>query len=247
MISVITPTIRTVDLNASCLKKQVYRDFEWVVVSPYKADKLFEDISQVPFLTLISEPEKRKNDIWGFNKAMNKAILWARGDLIVSYQDLIWIPPDALEKFAFHYKNDPRSCVTGVGHIYSDLDENEKPINQVWEDPRIRTDLGTFYPCMANDWELNFCSAPKKAFYDIGGFDEELDTHFGMDNISICERMDAVGYKFFIDQSNICRGLKHGRPKDWDEKHAMRGFYQERKSQLIKDGKWPKLSYLKNG
>jgi hypothetical protein len=162
---------------------------------------------------------------------MNLALKKAKGELIVSYQDNIWIPPQGLDKFWEAYKS-TGGCITGVGHIYEKLVDG-KPENQVWTDPRMRTDLGTFYECMPNDWELNWCCAPKKAFYDIGGFDETMDRLYGMDNVDVAQRMDKKGYKFYIDQTNECRGLYSERRPDWDKKHWLFNGFNERPNKTI--------------
>lgn len=220
-VSVITPSVRPEGLNilAKCLKRQTYRDNEWLVCAPSAlGDKIHKDAKFIP------EPPLNKGDVWGFNKAMNALIKEAKGELIVSIQDFIWFPPDALEKFVFHYK-DLGACVSGVGHIYSpEIDVMGKPYNRVWTDPRIREDHGSIYECFPQDVEFNFCAIPKQAFYDIGGMDETMDQKFGMDNVDAVFRMDKVGYKFYLDQTNECRGIKHGRPEGWDEKHWMHTF-----------------------
>lgn len=204
-ISVIIPTVREVDLNEKCLKKQTFTDFE----------------------VIIARPEgKPEGCVWTFNRDMNTALKKAQGELVVSYQDKIWMHPTGLEKFWEAYKATGQ-CVSGVGHIYQSLDEYGKPENRVWSDPRMRTDLGTFYECMPNDWELNYACAPLKAFYDIGGFNERMDEYYGMDNVDVALRMDKKGWKFYLDQTNECRGLYHERNPKWDELHWMHhGFYE---------------------
>ena len=242
-VSCITPSIREDGLEVvrrSLDKQTLPRGrWEWIVVSPFKyhqADKWVED------------PPKLKNDFWVLNKAYNKAIRASGGELIVSWQDWIWAPTDALEKFLFWFdKKGDKWAVTGSGHQYQRLNEFLKPVIQVWDDPR-RSGMkkhGEAHECFPVDWEINFASAPKKAFYDIGGFDEGLDSlGFGMDNVSVCERMDKLGYRFWIDHSIECRGVKHGRHKDWDKYHNMHGNYEKRKSVLLDKGDWPKLNYL---
>lgn len=209
-ISVIIPTIRgeeAIALNRTCLKRQTFTDFEVIIQE-----------AERPIPTGLR---------WTFNRDMNKALRRSTGELIVSYQDNIWMPPDGLEKFWYWYTN-KGACISGVGNIYKRLDELGKPIEQVWTDPRIRTDQGSMYECYPQDWELNYACAPRRAFYDIGGFDESMDVFYGMDNVDVARRMDKLEYKFYLDQTNECRGIYHDRKEDWDTYHWMNHGFSER-------------------
>lgn len=229
----ITPTVRVQGLSQvkRSLSKQTFRDFEWIVISPndisIEADKVLKD------------PPKNKGDYWSFNKAMNYAIENSAGDLIVSIQDYTEFDPEGLEKFWFYFTNGyERALISGVGDKY---DEDG---NTIWVDPRHTTQYGTFYECMPNDIEFNYCSIPKQAFYEVGGFDEHLDRFAGMDHISVQERLNDIGYKFYLDQTNKSYSLHHPRLDMWDENHAMHGGYTDRKKELIESGRWPVLNYL---
>lgn len=235
MISVITPTARQdgIDVVAKALRRQTYRDFEWIIISPNGVSHKQADL-------LLEDPPKNEGDYWSFNKAMNKALRRAKGDIIVSVQDYTFFDPDGLEKFKFHIKKNPKAVISGVGDKYND----ENFVTKVWEDPRKRKDYGTFYECYPNDIEFNYCALPKKAFYEVGGFDEYLDKYAGMDHISVQERLDDIGYKFYLDQTNESYSLTHGRLEGWDNNHAMHGGYQQRKASLKAKGKWPRLDFL---
>lgn len=236
MITVITPTIRPEGLNLveKALKRQTYKDFEWIVISPQHVNiKGFRRIDK-----LLSDPPKTDDLVWTLNRAYNKAIKHSQGDLIVSWQDWTYSNPEALEKFEFHYFNNPNLIVSGVGNKYSSTNW----IEIVWKDPRERDDQGSFYPCYFSDIEGNFCSVPKKAFYDVGGFDEELDKYFGMDFYGVLERMSIAGkWDFHLDQTNKSYSLSHGRPDNWEEKNALHGPYQEFKKKYLAN---PRLKYL---
>lgn len=233
MISVITPTVRPEGLEQvlSSLKRQTHTNYEWIVISPLE---LIVD----PSARFLKDPPKNEGDYWTFNKAMNRAIEEAKGELVVSIQDFTSFSPRGLEKFWYYFTNGfDRALVSGVGDKYEEG-------KRVWSDPRKRSDQGTFYECYPNDVEFNYCSIPRKAFYEVGGFDEELDKYAGMDHISVQERLDAIGYKFYLDQTNETKSATHGRLPGWEENLALRGPYQKRKQQLISEGKWPVLEYL---
>jgi len=160
----------------------------------------------------------------------------------VSWQDFTFADPYALEKFWFHYEREPNVLVTGVGNKY----EDDTWAVKNWQDPREREDFDSYYECFPNDVEWNFCSCPRKALYDIGGFDEEMDfLGFGMDGVGVNERIDRLGgYLFKIDQTNKSYSLGHGRPEGWEDNNLLHGGYFERKDDLKKEGRWPILDYL---
>lgn len=235
MISIISPTVRPegLEMVSKSLKRQTNKDFEWIIITP-NPDKVVGLDAIV-----LQDPPKEEGDYWTFNKAMNNAVEKAKGELIVSIQDYTGFLPEGLAKFWYFFENGyEKALVSGVGDKYNEAGQ------RVWSDPRKRTDQGTFYECYPNDIEFNYCSVPKQAFYEVGGMDEYLDKFAGMDHISLQERLDAVGYKFYLDQTNESKSLVHDRLPEWDDNHAMHGGYLERKKYLIGEGKWPYLNYL---
>lgn len=237
MITIITPTVRPegLDLVKKSLIRQTHKSYEWIVITPSPDNMLglSDDV------ILLEDPPKKEGDYWTFNKAMNKAVATAKGDLIVSIQDYTGFKPDGLSKFWYFFTNGyDRALISGVG------DKINEAGQQVWSDPRKRLDQGSFYECYPNDVEFNYCSVPKKAFYEVGGMDEYLDKFAGCDHLSLQERLDAVGYKFYLDQTNETVSLHHGRLPGWEDNLALKGPYQERKRNLIERGIWPYLSYL---
>lgn len=236
MITVITPSnrdIKGINVVGRALMRQTFTDFEWLIGAPDKPKGVFVEFKYV------ADPKKKLDDYWVLNKLYNKMIKRAEGELIVSIQDYTSFTPQALEKFWFHYQNNPMSVVTGVGGKY--VDDNF--ISQVWQDPRERLDQGSFYETTYDNIEFNFCAVPKKAFESVGGFDEVLDRFAGMDGYSVVDRLNMLGeYKFFIDQTNKSYSLVHGRYDEWEERNAIHGPYQERREHYL--AKSPKLRYL---
>lgn len=239
-ISVITPTIRKegLDLVIKSLMKQTFKDFEFLIVSKYN---WIEGIDGVNF-RWISDPGKKSGDVWSLNKAYNAGIKATKGELIVSWQDFTYGKPNTLEEFWKHYEEEPNTLVSAVGNKY----ESESWDVMVWKDPRIRDDMESFYPCYFQDLEWNLAAIPKKAIYDVGGFDESMDRVYGLDAFSVDERIwELGGYDFKLDQSIKSYSLPHERYFDWDEKNAMNGTYEEIRREHEEKGEWPVLKYLK--
>ena len=232
MISVISITSRYggIDTNWSSLRRQSFTDFEWIF-----CDTLYERRKEAVLkytkgdsrvVHFKQTPKDDKSRTW-LAHAENQAVRQAKGELLVFVQDYIHFKPDTLEKFWSHYQTDNKVFVSGVGHqygkpgkddifnkeglitVFKEPFENEPQI-VVWQDPRIREDLGTYYKSMPNDWEVNFCMCPTKMLYDVGGFDEEYDyVGFAWDNVSVAQRAFKLGYEPYLDQSIKSYSIRH--------------------------------------
>jgi len=241
------------ELVGKCLLNQTFEDWEWIQVTPLTNTLVLKNTKVIP------EPKANPGDVWNLNKAYNAGFRACEGELIVSIQDEVWFPEEGLEKFWMCYQEEPKGCVTGVGDKYQRLDDFGKPEVKLWADPRKYNTGFSFYEVNPNDWELNYASVPTQAMYDIGGFDESFDGHYGWDNVDVAIRLDHFDYKFFIDKSNESRSLIQTRPADWEEKNAYAGnaerdtvkmnnsfFMKIQKERAA--GRYPfKMEYLKRG
>lgn len=239
-VSVITPTIRKDGLKVveTGLKNQTFKDFEWLICSPFEPDNV-----KIPYRWI---KDDYKGGFWSLNRAYNALFRESAGSIVITLQDWIWIYPNGLDKFV-QAVSKHAAMISGVGDQFCELDQYGKPVFQVWGDPRRTSEFGSFYECFWEDCEWNYAGFPKKLIYDIGGMDEELDfLGYGGDQYQVCERLSESGVKFFLDQTNESRTLRHGRVKDWDHNHVLlNGMYDRRKTVLIQEGKWPILDYLK--
>lgn len=231
LISVLTPTVRGEGLKLveKALSRQTL-DFEWLIGS-----KVNPQIKSAIWVE-----DDFKGGVWSLNRIYNKMIKKSKGSLIVSWQDYTSCKPDTLEKFAFHFKNEPKTLITAVGNKYSD----DKWIVKTWQDPRQREDQGTFYPCYSSDIEFNLASIPRQAFIDVGGFDEDLDyIGYGMDGFSVADRLNLLGgWDFKIDQTIKSFSLEHGRlSKDWDKLNVLGEKYNKRRDLYLAN---PHLAFL---
>ena len=221
-ITVIIPTIRDASLNERCLKRQTFKDFETIIQRPTRP--------------------KPEGYFYQLNYDYNQAVKKAKGELIISYQDMIEIRPDCLERFWEHYKTNAKAIVGAVGDQYSSFD----PPVKVWIDPRKRLDQGSFYECLEEDVEYTLCSIPKQAIFDVGGFDEYFDHYPAISEKELNARMYKAGYKFYLDQSIEYRAIHHPRMTDnWDEKYNEGCIYYAKCLEEIKEGKRLTLDFLK--
>lgn len=234
-ISVITPTIRKegLDIVRLALKNQTFRDFEWIIGSPFDPD-ISGAISVIDYFD-------GDNTI---NRVYNALIRESKSDCIVTLQDFTYIKPDALERFWFHFLDNPKRIVGAVGNKYTSVYPELGAI--IWKDPRIRLDMGSFYECMWQDVEWNCAMFPKQAILDVGGFEEKMDRYWGLDGYNVNERLEELGgYVFYLDQTINTYSLSHGRVDTWDQNNWMKDDrYVLLKKDLAAHGKWPNAGYL---
>lgn len=221
-ISVIIPTIRDISINESSLSRQTFQNFETIVVRP-EGEK-----SQGLFYTLCRD----------YNRGFKKA----KGELIISYQDMIEIRPDTLERFWNHYQINNKAVVGAVGDQYSMFD----PPIKVWIDPRKRTDFGSFYEVDPIDIEFTLCSIPHQALSNCGGIDEEYDKGAAVGEKEMMLRIDRLGYRSFLDQSIEYKALHHPRlTSDWDVYYKISSdLFAEHSKQLQEGTRKLKLDFL---
>lgn len=245
-ISVVSPTIREPGLNIvkRALENQTFDDFEWLVGSPFVLKKNY---TKLPFKWIEDDFEFGH---WTLNRMYNKLFKNCEGELIVTLQDWIWVEPDGLQKFWDNYEK-TKGIISGVGDQYEKEGKYGKPEIKIWSDPRKTDKYGSFYECMPNDVEWNWAAIPKAAIYAVGGMDEQLDFEgFGGDQLQIGERMDALGWRSFLDQTNESFTIRHDRKdyggqQEWDDNHVLfNGKYLKRRQFLIESGQWPVLPYL---
>ena len=169
------------------------------------------------------------------SRAMNRMLRRAKGDLIVIHQDYIRSPDKALERVLEAHRLSPRTLYT---YPVSKTHASYADLKRDW---RSQTDGEIPY----YQWETDFASAPRQAFLDVGGYDEEFDQGWSWENANLAHRASKAGYLFRCDQELECVAWDH----DAEMTHPFRGKNenQERNKQksleIELDGKW-KLNYL---
>jgi hypothetical protein len=229
-ISILTPTVRKAGLNmvVKAIKNQTFKNYEWLIGSPFDPD--------IEEAIWVKDDFPVGIEVWSLNRIYNKMLRHAKGRLVVSIQDFTYAKPDTLEKFWFHYQQDHKNIVSAIGNKYSD----DSWIVETWHDPREKG--VSFHKVPFNEIEFNLCAVPKKAFFDVGGYDEWLDKYYGMDGFSVVDRINMIGgYEFYLDETIKSYSLEHGRLKDWDKKNALGDIYNSRRTFYFEK---PHLKYL---
>lgn len=163
------------------------------------------------------------------NTAMNRMVRRAKGEYIVSVQDWIRLPETALEDFVKALDSEKAFYTAPVGKV----DKWGEEPRWDWRAHRSPTDELNFM-----EWEICCGACPKAALVEIGGFDEELDKHWGFDNVNAGLRAQLAGYKIRCLPHIKAVAIDH----DKKEKHPFRGkqnaeFHNERLN-IIRKGEW---------
>lgn len=169
------------------------------------------------------------------NVAMNRMLTRARGEIIVSLQDWCKITPNALEKIDdLHRMTEKTAFTYPVLKVDTFQDEHYRGD---W-----RPNKNDFIPYY--QWETDFASAPRQMFFEIGGYDEDMDQGWSWDNVNVAHRAKMAGYAF------RCYPFIQAIVWDHDkfEKHPFRGKNEnveriKKKQVEFEKGNW-KLRYL---
>ena len=200
-------------------------------IIPVKAcleEQTFKDFEHI---IKLSEP-KEKCDLC---KKLNEALKEARGKWIVMLQDWITILPDGLERFL--KVADENKFITGSMGITSDW----KIIKWDW-----RAYRQGFQEIEYQEWEEDWAIAPKKAFYELGGYDEEYDNYWANENVNLAFRAKKLGYSFWVLPSNKAVQFAHDKFSSHPFRSRWNPDFHNYKIKKIKIGEEPiKLNYLK--
>lgn len=222
MISVLTPTIRPqfLGITKNALDKQTYTDFEWLVEVGLEGRGF----------TLPAD--------------FNKMLARAKGDTIVILEDCTRVPPDALSVIS-KLDHEKKAYTFPVGKIQ--VGHDESVYDEVAWDWRKSTGKarGTNALPSPSHWEIDFSSAPKSLFFDVGGFDEEFGKGWSWENVELAYRASKLGYEFFVETGTEGIAFDH----DTHMAHPFRGKRENNdvranQSRVMADAGRIKLGYL---
>lgn len=164
----------------------------------------------------------------------NKLIRRANGDRIIMLQDCIKVPDNFVEEIR---KLDHNIAYTfPVGKV-KNWDDSPK-----WDWREIKQLVGKIDP---HAWEIDFGSAPKSLFYDVGGFDEDFNNGWSWENVEIAYRAEKAGYKFELSQVVSGVALDHDAIEEnpFRNKKANNDKRAEETRQRCNLGDW-KMDFL---
>lgn len=108
MVSVVTCTAKphpNLNFMVDCLKSQIYSDFEWVIIDRLLMDRpagLYEEIRSACEFDVIVKPPLpsiyHEFNLPDISNARNTGILNSSRDIILWYDDNMWIAPDHISK-----------------------------------------------------------------------------------------------------------------------------------------------------
>lgn len=211
-ISILTPTIR----GQEALKPNA----ESIASFTFPADE---------FEWLTEEGDGTQHDL---NAAFNRMLRKAKGELIVFMEDYTKATTNGLIKFWEAYQKEPNIFWTAP--LGKTLDW--KTIEWDW---RAHSDAKeTPYNC----WEIDWGAAPKKALFEIGGFDERLDQYWSGDNVNVAYRAYLNGYKFKNLFDNPAVAFDHDKRMEHPFRKNFFPAFLDKKLEEFKAGE--KLTYI---
>lgn len=195
-VSIISPTIRMeglIPLQKS-LEEQTFKEFEWL---------------PRPSLTRFGSD---------LNYQMNQAIMEAKGELLVFYQDWMMIHPKAIESIWTLYKeNIKKGWTFPVGKVVEKYIEGGEV---TWDWRHAGEDRRETKPW---NWEMDFACLPRQDVIDVGAFEEDMDgTGIGWENCVIAYKLfKKKGFTFHVKQGEEFQGYVWDH--DAHEEHPYKG------------------------
>lgn len=170
------------------------------------------------------------------SRAFNRMIRRAKGEWIAILQDYTKIKPDGLERFL--EIADPKKLYTGA--VGKTLDWK----NVKWDWRKS----GKFREIEYRHWEIDWGFAPLQAFKDVGGFEEEYDQFWSIENVEVAFRMSKLGYKFYVMPDNKAIHYDHDKVFKHPFREKYNPMFHSARIQDIEMGNKPiKLDYLTTG
>lgn len=188
------------------------------------ASQTFDD-----FEWLIEEGGGTKHDL---NAAFNRLLRRAKGELIVFMEDYTKATTNGLGKFWEAYQKDPTVFWTAP------LGKTEDWQTIHWDWRAYQDAIDTTY----KSWEIDWGCAPRKALFEIGGFDEELDQYWSCDNVNVGYRAYLNGHSFKNLFDNPAIAFDHDKHIPHPFRKNFNPTFNQQRMDSFKPGE--KLPYL---
>lgn len=225
-VTVYTPTIRKGfwNLMTENLKRQTYKNFEWIIVDDFPEDraKIAQKYAQESGLDIkyYRGKERKIKRNYALVNADNTAMQVAQGELLVFLQDFILIEPTAIEELVNLHRKNPDALLAPCDIYYHpkvkpDVDkedwfngETDVKGEFAWANPRIQG-IGLRETSNPFEFEMNWGAIPVKVLRDLGGFWEFFDFGLGFNNTSIAYSALKAGYRIIVDDNNVATCIDH--------------------------------------
>lgn len=125
-----------------------------------------------------------RNNGYQLPKALNRLLKRSKGEIIVMLQDCITVDDNFLQHVVDTYTGDFVTYPLGK--------KNGDNIDWDWR-------KGNNNIIQPQEWEADLAVAPRKAFFDIGGYDETYCDGWSWENVEVAYRAKAAGYNFICD------------------------------------------------
>lgn len=231
-VTIYTPTIRKGfwNLMTENLKRQTYKNFEWIIVDDFPEDrgKIAQKYAKSSGLDIkyYRGKERKIKRNYALVNADNTAMQVAQGELLVYLQDFILIEPTAIEELVRLHRKNPDALLAPCDLYYhpkvkpnvesEDWFNGETDVKGefAWANPRIQG-IGLRETNNPFEFEMNWGAIPLKVLRDLGGIYEFYDFGLGFNNTCLALRALKAGYRIIVDDTNIATCINH-----WD---ALKG------------------------
>jgi len=238
-VTIYTPTIRKGfwNLMANNLSTQTYKNFEWLIVDDFPADRskiAAKYALQYGLDIKYHRGRARKiKRTYGLVNADNTALHEASGELLVFLQDFILISPFAIEELVrLHLKN-PDALLAPADRYFAPSvipDTNSEDWFHgktdvvgrfLWQNARIQG-VGMRETVNPFEFEMNWGAVPVKVARELGGWYEFYDFGLGFNNTDLAYRALKAGYRIIVDDTNLATCIDHWQAlKGKDENGGM--------------------------
>lgn len=227
MISILIVSYNTKDLLEKNLRQLSGGDYEIIVIDNASCDGTLEMIEQ-KFPHVICMPLSKNI---GFGPANNKGAKRAKGDLLLLLNPDAFVKPEDVAKAAIEIKQFPHCGVLGAQLI--SLEGTPQPTFR-----KLPNLLNFLKDEPGEDWITGaFMLIPKKAFEDVGGFDEQFFLYY--EEVDLCRRLTQKGYTLHLSKDlSIVHLEGQSALKKNEQDHEVKTSFYEMDSGLKYFQKW---------
>jgi hypothetical protein len=231
LITVTTPTIRLhgAQMVLNTLQSQTFKRWDWLISTKEDlVDEFYYEFGDQA--EVFAEPYNPIHKVQIY-KSNNYLASIARGELIVTIVDWTYLSPDALQKLWDYYKLNPLTMIGLTGKFYKEVKipsvAGEFPSfigEPAWtnECHPYDAEFGIYHEIDPSKFDFAVASCSKKAYFVVGGLDEEFDTNGGFAEKEFAARLKKIGFKIYTDHSIEMKGYDHGQPAWYKPEHFAR-------------------------